>query len=80
MKLLLRVDEAAAACSISKSACYSAIAAGLLPAIRVGHAIRVPVAALEAWINEQAAASVNGSDDQQVASAQVASRPERRRA
>ena len=65
MKLLLRVAEAAEACSISKSRAYELINAGILPAWRLNGSWRVSVVALEAWINERAAAAQdgNGSED-----------------
>lgn len=63
MKLLLRVGDAAEACSISKSRAYELINAGVLPALRLGPkgSWRVSVVALEAWINERAAAAQDGN-------------------
>lgn len=52
-KLLLRVSEAAERCSIGRSTAYELLASGQLPSVRVGRAVRVPVRALEAWIEEQ---------------------------
>lgn len=54
-RLLVRVSEAAEICSMSRSSLYEAIKAGEFPAIRIGHSLRVPVAALEEWIRNKAA-------------------------
>lgn len=67
-KLLLRVEEAAEAIACSRSKTYQLLANRSLPSVRVGRSIRVPVAALENWINERAAAgqgdgSKEGTDD-----------------
>ncbi len=58
-KLLLRVEEAAEAIACSRSKTYQLLADGSLPSVRVGRSIRVPVAALESWINERAAVAAN---------------------
>lgn len=52
-RLALRVDEAAALLSISRSQAYQLIAEKKLPHVRVGESVRVPRAALEAWLEEQ---------------------------
>ncbi len=49
-KLLLRVPEAAALVSISRSKGYELIASGEWPVVRVGRSVRVPVEALRAWV------------------------------
>ena len=49
-RLLLRPAEAATALGIGRTKVYELIAAGELPSIRIGASVRVPVAALEAWI------------------------------
>ncbi len=59
--LLLRADEAAVALGLGRSTIYELLASGKLPAIRFGRAIRVPKAALEAWIREQTAANVDAN-------------------
>jgi excisionase family DNA binding protein len=51
-RLLLRPAEAAEAIGVSRSRVYELLASGELPSIRVGRTVRVPVAALHAWINE----------------------------
>ena len=68
-KLLLKVEDAASVLSVGRSKAYAMAASGELPSIRIGRrSVRVPVAALEAWINERAAAgqgdgSKEGTDD-----------------
>ena len=52
-KLMLRVKEAADALGVSKSKAYELINAGVLPSVRLGGSLRVPVEALRAWISEQ---------------------------
>jgi len=52
-KLLLRPVEAATALGISRSKMYELLATHLLPSIRVGNSVRVPVAALKDWVNQQ---------------------------
>ena len=62
---MLRVEEAAAVLRISRSTAYDGVAvfqrtggAAGLPSIRIGRCVRVPKAALLAWIDEQ----LGGSD------------------
>jgi excisionase family DNA binding protein len=45
-KLLVRPVEAAAMLSVSRSSIYELIAAGVVPSVRVGRMIRIPVAAI----------------------------------
>ena len=52
-RLLLRVSEAAEMLGISRTKCYEMIAAFELPVIRVVEFTRVPLADLQAWIEEQ---------------------------
>ena len=56
-KLLLRPEEGAEACGISRSKFYQLIAEGAIPSIKIGKSRRVPVQALKAWIDQMAAAS-----------------------
>jgi len=58
-KLLLKVEEAAVAMSLGRSKAYELVRRGLLPSVRLGRSVRIPVAALEAWINERAAVAAN---------------------
>jgi excisionase family DNA binding protein len=52
-KLLLRPEEAAELIGVSRSKMYVLIADGVLPGVRVGKSVRVPVKALEAWVEAQ---------------------------
>ena len=52
-QLLLRVTRAAGMLDMSKSKLYSLINEGLIPAIRVGKSIRIPIDRLNDWIAEQ---------------------------
>jgi len=51
--LLLRPSETAQMIGISRSRVYELISSGVLPSIRVGGVVRVPVDALRAWIERQ---------------------------
>lgn len=61
-RLLLRPAEAAAALGISRSKTYELLAAGVIPSIRVGSSVRVPVEALQEWITQQAVNVRDGRD------------------
>jgi excisionase family DNA binding protein len=52
-RLLLRVSEVAEALGIGRSKAYELVAAGLIPSIRIGSSVRVPVQALREWTNQQ---------------------------
>lgn len=54
-KLLLRPGEAADAIGVSRSRAYELIGSGQIPSIRIGGSLRVPVAALRAWIDDKLA-------------------------
>ena len=51
--LMYRADEVATALRIGRSKAYAMMASGELPTVRLGRAVRVPRAALEAWIRAQ---------------------------
>jgi excisionase family DNA binding protein len=51
--LLLRVDEAATRLGLARSTVYQLVADGTLPVVRIGRAVRVPVADLDAWVKAQ---------------------------
>lgn len=55
--LLLRMEEVAQALNIGRSHAYALVLAGTIPSIRLGRSRRVPLAALERWIADQAAGS-----------------------
>ncbi len=54
-RLLVRVTEAAEMCGISRSLAYGLVASGTWPSVRFGRAVRVPLAALNKWIEDNAA-------------------------
>ncbi len=52
-RLLLRIPEAAKALGLGRTKIYELIAAGELPVIHVGRAVRVSVTALQKWVEAQ---------------------------
>lgn len=52
-RLLLRIPEVAKALGLGRTKIYELIAAGELPVIRVGRAVRVSVTAVQKWVEEQ---------------------------
>lgn len=58
--ILLRVPEAAEMLSISRTQFYDTLLAprGPIPCIRIGTCVRIPAAALRAWVDEQTAAAL----------------------
>lgn len=65
-KLLLKPTEAAEALGIGRTMIYEMLQQGLLPTVRFGRSIRVPVRALEEWIkNHQNGGGVSGQEVQQ---------------
>ena len=52
-RLLLRLSEVAARLGLGRSTIYELIQRGELPVIRVGRAVRVPVVALERWVERR---------------------------
>ena len=50
---LLTVEEAARRLGIGKTLAWELVWAGILPSVRLGRCVRIPLAALEAWITEQ---------------------------
>lgn len=52
-RMLLRPREVAQATGYSRSKTYELIAAGVIPSMRVGKCVRVPVDALRKWIEQQ---------------------------
>lgn len=57
--LLLRPPEVARLLGVSRSRAYELIASGVLPSVRIGRSIRVPLAALRAWIASNINESAN---------------------
>jgi excisionase family DNA binding protein len=65
--LLLRVDEAAARLGLARSTVYQLLADGTLPVVRIGRAVRVPIAALDAWVAAQTVdGRIGGPDGRQI--------------
>ena len=52
-RLLLRPTEAADVLGIGNSKLYELIAAGVIPTVRVGSRLRVPLEALRHWIRQE---------------------------
>jgi excisionase family DNA binding protein len=50
---LLRVDQAAKVLALGRTKVYEMVAAGELPVVRIGTAVRIPLNALERWITER---------------------------
>jgi excisionase family DNA binding protein len=50
-KLLLRPDEVASLLGVSRSKAYALIAAGAIPSVRLGGAVRVPADRLREWLS-----------------------------
>ncbi len=48
--LLLTASEVGPLAGISRSMVYKLLACGALPSVRMGRSVRVPEAALQAWI------------------------------
>jgi excisionase family DNA binding protein len=59
-RLLLKADEVAAELGMGRSKIYELMASGAIPVVRIGRAVRVPRAALEAWIARQTRQSCGG--------------------
>ncbi len=49
-KLLITPPEAAALIGIGRTRIYDLIARGVIPSIRIGRSVRVPVDALKEWV------------------------------
>ena len=54
-KILYRPSEVAQTTGYSRSKTYMLIASGVIPSIKIGKSVRVPVAALHNWIEQQLA-------------------------
>ena len=66
-KLLLRVAEAAEIASVGRTKAYELIASGAWPVVRVGSAVRVPLAGLRAWVEAQTEGTSMSSNEAHVA-------------
>ena len=56
MTQLLQVKEAARRLGVGRTTAYKLIQTGALPCVRIGRAVRVEQAVLDAWVARQAAA------------------------
>jgi excisionase family DNA binding protein len=54
-RLLIRVGEAAEMLSIARSKAYVMVQTGELPSVRLGKSVRVPLQALNLWLEKQVA-------------------------
>jgi len=61
-KLLLRVPEAAEVLGLGRATVYALLAAGTLPAVRVGKSLRLPAEQLRRWVEERAAQNERKSE------------------
>jgi excisionase family DNA binding protein len=52
-RLLLRIPEVMTMLGLGRTKIYELIGSGDLPVIRVGKAVRIPVTALEKWVEER---------------------------
>jgi excisionase family DNA binding protein len=58
-RLAVRVPEAARLLDIGRSKCYDLVRRGELPAIRVGKTVRIPLGALQEWVERKALATTD---------------------
>ncbi len=61
-RLLLKPDEAAHVLGCGRTKVYALIADGVLPSLRLGNSLRVPLRALSQWIDERAATAPRNSE------------------
>ncbi len=52
-RLLLTVEEAARRLGIGKTLAWELVWQGVLPSVRLGRCVRIPLAALEEWIAQR---------------------------
>jgi excisionase family DNA binding protein len=57
MQLLMKPEEAATALGISRASCYVLLTSGELPSVKVGSSVRIPLAALQRWIETHTTSS-----------------------
>jgi excisionase family DNA binding protein len=60
--LLLKAAEVGKLLGLGRSKVFAMVAAGQLPAIRIGRSVRVPREALERWVREQTIESEHRSN------------------
>jgi excisionase family DNA binding protein len=53
-RILLRVQEAADLLGLSRATMYGLLAANeQIPVVRIGRSVRIPLAALQTWVDQQ---------------------------
>jgi excisionase family DNA binding protein len=52
-KILIRPKDVCVLLSLGRSKTYELIASGVIPSVRIGRSIRVPVEALRNWLDRQ---------------------------
>ena len=52
-RLLLRVPEAAELTGLGRSKAYELVANGTWPSVSIGRSVRVPLAGLKLWVEQQ---------------------------
>lgn len=52
-RLLLRIPDAAVRLSVGRSTLYEMLQRGDLPAVHLGRSVRIPAAALRAWVERR---------------------------
>ena len=52
-RMLLKPTEAAEVIGLGRSKTYELISKGLIPSVRIGKSVRVPVVALRNWVEQQ---------------------------
>jgi excisionase family DNA binding protein len=57
--MLLRIDEVAERLAISRATTYRLIRGGSIPIVHIGTAVRVPVDALDRWLDDQVASKAS---------------------
>jgi len=62
--LLLRAADVAKLLALGRSKVFAMLAAGELPAVRIGRSVRVPRLALERWIEERTKHTISGDESQ----------------
>ena len=62
-RLLLRVSEAAVLLGIGRSKAYELVKAGQLPVVRIDRSVRIPLAALQTWVEQLPASEPTADQD-----------------
>lgn len=55
--MLLRIDQVAERLAISRATTYRLVRGGSIPIVHIGTAVRVPVDALDRWLEDQVAST-----------------------